>query len=391
MKLFKYIFICLIGIAVFPLGCIIPFELKGIKETGGILVVEGTILNVGTSIKLSRTVDMYGISSTKLTDVQGALVHVIDEGNNIIAIAEQQEIDERIVYTVHDEISFTPGLKYALDIQIGEKRYQSAFVTPVRTPKIDEIGWQKNPDGSMDIMVSTHDIENKTEYYRWEFEEDWEYRSYYFGYYRYEQGSGEIIKQDMYSANNRYYCWDSNKSKTIILGTSEKLTVASIKDKVIHNFPTNNTRFSYLYSILVRQYGLDNETYRYLDNLKKNIELGGSLFAPQISEMNGNIRCLSDPHETVIGYIAATNAVSHRIYIDMAPIEGEDEYDCTAGSLEKYAFRREELTAAYMLGLGIFTGGDDMIYFDCRRIRCVDCTTRGGNKNKPDFWPNDHQ
>jgi len=29
--------------------------------------------------------------------------------------------------------------------------------------------------------------------------------------------------------------------------------------------------------------------------------------------------------------------------------------------------------------------------FVCAPIRCVDCTLRGGTKNKPGFWPNDHQ
>ena len=388
MKLYKYILISLIGIILLPTSCIIPFEPQGVKDTEGILVVEGMIMETGTTITLSRTVSIYNEKSDTFFEdlVDNVRVHVIDDRNHVVAVATQQIIDGKKspVYTVPGEITFTPGSKYALDIQIGEKRYQSAFVSPVRTPEIDEINWRKNTNGSIDIMVSTHDPENKTEYYRWAFEEDWEIMSYLFGYYRYEHTTDEVIEQSMYTSNNRYYCWASDKSKAILLGTSDKLTEATIKDKVIHNFPSNNTRFSYLYSILVRQYSLDKEAYTYFENLQKNIELSGSLFAPILSEIRGNITCLTNPEEPVIGYIAATNEVKTRIFINMADIEGEDLYNCGA----KRFLTRSQLGNLFTLNYGIETYLD--VIYICAPIRCVDCTARGGTKNKPDFWPNDH-
>jgi hypothetical protein len=256
------------------------------------------------------------------------------------------------------------------------------------TPEIDEVTWNQNPDRSMDIMVSTHDPENNIEFYYWAFEEDWEYRSLEYGTHRWERSTGEIIEQSLFTANNRYYCWDSDKSKSILVGTSDRLSDATIKNKVIHNFKANNTRFSYLYSILVKQYALDKEAYTYFDNIKKNIELSGSIFAPMFSEVKGNITCLSNPEDRVIGYVFATKEVTSRIFIDMEKIDGEDKHNCFLLGSTVTSFRPSEIPNAYGAGLGIL----DYIngFFHCIRIACVDCTYRGGAKNKPDFWPNDH-
>jgi len=393
-RFYKYSILFIIGISVCPTGCTVPFEPPGVKDTGGILVVEGMILEKGTTVKLSRTAGIYTESDPGMKYVYNADIKVIDDANNIVAVAELQNNygTAGSVYKVIDEITFTPETKYALLIQIGEKKYQSSFVSPVMTPEIDEITWKQNDDRSMDIMVSTHDPEGKVAYYCWTFEEDWEYRAQEYGTYRYEPTTGEIIEQSIFSsADNRYYCWDSDKSKSIIVGASDKLTETTIKNRVIHNFPSNNSRFSYLYSIFVKQYAIDKETYTYFDNLKKNIEQSGSLFGPMLSEIRGNITCLSDPDEPVLGYIFASSEVSSRFYIDMEKIDGEDIYNCNRneqGYVVTYRFTASELEYAYRLGLGIHYELMGMYY--CLQIKCLDCTLRGGTKNKPDFWPNDH-
>jgi len=275
MKFLKIFFVSLLGIIIFPSGCVLPFEPQIVEDTSGILVVEGMILEKGTKIKLTQTVrinsDSDGESNTGLEDVHNARIRVIDNKNNVVAIAEQQFIDGEInpgIYVVTDEISFAPGMKYALNIQIGEKQYQSSFVSPVDTPEIDEITWKQNADMSMDIMVSTHDPKNKIEYYRWSFEEDWEIRSWTFSNLRYD--------------------W--------------------------------------------------------------------------------------------------TTETKSRIFINMEKIAGEDLYDCGT----KYGYRPDQLENMHGAGYGIEYRDTERSTYICAPIRCLDCTFRGGTKNKPDFWPNDH-
>ena len=383
----KYLLICCTGLIYLLSSCIEPFESHGIREAEGLLVVEGMIMQTGTTIKLSRTVGIYNTVSSR-KNVNGASIRMIDDNGQIIAVAEQQSIDEKAggtIYAIVEPITFNPGTKYALDIQIGDKHYQSAFDSPVRTPEIDEITWNLKEDNSIDIFVSTHDPANEIIYYLWDFEEDWEIRSRMFAAYRYEPGGGEVIEQSLSGPNNTYYCWDSDKSKSILLGTAEKLTEATLQNKLIHNFPPYTSRSSYLYSILVKQYGINQQAYIYYKNLKENIEKSGSLFAPQQTELRGNLKCISHPDEDIIGYIAFTNKVESRLYIDMAYLWLDIEYDC--GMFQ--VFVSSNLSEAFHTGWGIVSSFNDGSY-QCAPRKCLDCTLRGGTKNKPDFWPNDH-
>jgi len=394
MRRGKYILIYIFtGLYCLLSSCIKPFEPVGVKDTAGILVVEGMILEAGTTIKLSRTVKLNEKlrDSSRMVFVNDAHVCVIDNQSTVVANAEQQIINGKVKpgeYIVQSKILFTPGKKYALDIRIEDKHYQSAFVSPVSTPNIDEISWKFYGDNSMDIMVSTHDPEGKIHYYRWAYEEDWEIRATFFGEAIFDLQNFDIIKQDIKGPNNKYYCWDSNVSKSILLGASDKLTEAVIKNKRILRIPPLNTRFSYLYSILVRQYAIDKEAYLYFDNIQKNIDQGGSFFAPQPNEIRGNIKCLSNPEEPVVGYVVATKEVASRIFINMEKNEGEDFHNCW----EQFEFTIPELPIAYYNEYGIISLLDEDIgLYLCAPVKCVDCTRRGGTKNKPDFWPNDHQ
>ena len=380
------------GLFYFFVSCIEPFEPVNVQDTAGILVVEGMILEKGTTIKLSRTIrlDSSLRNTSKYDAIHDAHVYVIDESNNVVAVAEPQIVDNKInpgVYIVKGDIIFKPGTKFALDIQIVDRHYQSAFVSPVLTPEIDEVSWKINDDMSLDIMVSTHDPKGEVRYFRWAFEEDWEIHSFYFGEAIFDTYSKTLTDQDLFGPNNKFYCWDSDVSKSILVGMSEKNTEAIIKNKRIHRIMPYDTRFSYLYSILVRQYGIDKEAYKYFDNLQKNIDPGNIFFAPQPTEIKGNIKCISDPDEPVIGYIVATKEVVSRLFIDMQKSEVEELHNCE----EQYIYGLSDLTAAYLGGLGISAVDINEGTFVCVNIRCVDCTLRGGTKNKPDFWPNNHQ
>ena len=366
-------------------GCISDYEAVEVDDLSGLLVVEGVILEEGTKITLSRTVKLNeALSQNHLFEgVNYATIHIIDEAYNVVAVAEQYDWGK---YIVNEKITFIPGMKYALDIEVYWKHYQSAFVEPLFSPEIDSVNWTLNTDNSIDIMVSTHDPDNNTLDCLWSFEENWEIRSYYFSHLRYDPVTGTEIPLSLFG-DNRYYCWATASSRSFLLASSEKFGEAVIKDHKIHSLQPGNSRYSYLYSINVKQYRLDRETSLYFNNLQKNIDESGSLFAPQPSEITGNIQCLSDPDEPVIGYIFASRATTARLFIPMSEwnlTRFEDQSFCDAEG------QFMSLQDAYSYGYGIT--GDRYLPF-----RCVDCTARYGvgynppTKNKPDFWPNDHR
>jgi len=288
MKKQKYILIAYAALIYILSGCISPFEPVGVEDMSGLLVVEGVILEEGTRITLSRTVKINeSLTAGYLFEgVNYATIRIIDEAHNVVAVAEQSDYGQ---YTVNDRFSFVPGMKYALDIQVYWKHYQSAFVEPVYTPEIDSVNWKLNDDYSIDIMVSTHDPENKTLYCLWDFEENWELRSPNFSLFRYDPITQLVIPQSLFG-DNRYYCWASARSRSFLLASTEKFRDAVIANHKIHTLQPGNSRYSYLYSINVSQYSLPREASEYFKNLQRNIDESGSLFAPQPSEMSGNIQ-----------------------------------------------------------------------------------------------------
>ena len=368
-------------------GCISEYKQTGAAEMSGILVVDGMILDKGTIIRLSRTINLNEMfSDGKMEDVQAG-VYVMNEWDQVVAIAEKQIINGKInpgVYVVKQDISFDPAMKYALYIvdNINEKTYKSEFVYPVFTPKIDEVGWNLNGDNSIDIFVSSHDPANKINYYMWDFDETWEIRSKLFSDLRYDPVTQTQIQQSL-SGDNRYYCWSSDYSKSILVASSSKYSDAVIKNHKIHTIQPGNSRYSYLYSIFVRQYGLEREAYLYFENMRKNLEESGGIFGRQPTELPGNIKCLTNPEEPVIGYISVALVKSYQIFIPMAQLlityNLEDQHDCNASSMQF-----QSLQHAFNNGFGLY-------YNQFVRLECIDCTRRGGTKNKPENWPNDHR
>lgn len=382
IKLYLVFYCTMIGLAT---SCITPYE-PDVEWINDLLVVEGAIIApYGTIIHINRTNE--GSSSfydPNLTNKKAVVTLISDKGTTI-ATAQNTTGSS---YMITDSISFKPGEKYAIHFLINGKEYQSDFVEPQITPEIDEVNYQYKELEEVDIRVSTHnDDPDASRYYRWTYKEDWEIVSEYFAQYTWSYENG-IQKLNQFSPENVHYCWASKTSNRILSSKSDNFSENKIKDHTILSLGAADSRFSYLYSISIQQQALDRKAYEYLENMRKNVEQTGGIFAPQPTEIKGNITCLSNPEEIIIGYIYATTETSYRLYIKAEDVPGmTDIYDCR----EKQLFSGRELEKAYGQGFAILSEGAVSGTYFCMNRRCVDCRSRGGTKNKPDFWPNNHQ
>jgi hypothetical protein len=124
--------------------------------------------------------------------------------------------------------------------------------------------------------------------------------------------------------------------------------------------------------------------------LKKNSYEIGGIFAPQPSEMQGNIHCLSDPNERVLGYISASVVVSKRIFVSgkelmMYRAPFTCSFQDVPGSPGQVFTNRDRYTIGLRVAEVGMLGG-----VSWSLEACVDCRYYG-SKNKPSFWPNNHQ
>ncbi|MDP9230433.1 MAG: DUF4249 domain-containing protein [Bacteroidota bacterium] len=357
-------------------GCKEPFVPEINPEQTNFLVVEGFINAEGsTIIRLSRTTQLK--DTTKIKAELNAVVTVIGEDNSVYDIKENGQG----VYS-SDTFNLNKNQKYRLRIYTtGGKEYLSDFVPVKQTPAIDSLGWMSENNG-VRIYINTHDQQNNTRYYKWEYEETWEIHSAYQSNYKYENGI--VLHRDPNETSKLFYCWRSKNSTNILLGSSAQLNDDVISMAPILFIPQASEKISVRYSILVKQYALDRQAYDFFQLMKKNTESIGSIFDSQPSVITGNIVCVSNPAEKVIGYINASIVEQKRIFISRAELPAWDyHFQCESvfvennpDSFAKYFVRH--LYIPYEIK-GFIQG-----YYASSSV-CIECTQRGSNV-KPAFW-----
>jgi hypothetical protein len=355
--------------------CKDPYNPSILSSNTSYLVVEGFINGNGiTSIKLSRTRNITSGDTANRVNELNANVIIEDQANAAYPLIEEGNG----IYTTNTFLN--PANKYRLHIHTsGNKEYVSDYVPYKQSPAIDSMGWSfKNND--VQVYVDTHDPQNATRYYRWSYIETWQVQSYFYSVLDYDVSSGQIINR----TDQIYNCWPSQISTNILLGSSAKLNLDVIHQAPLVFIPFHNSRLSVLYSIFVTQYALDSMAYNYWQAIKSNTENVGSIFDPQPNQTKGNIHCVTDTSETVIGYIGAGSTDTTRFFIPNSamPPTWNLTPDCktivvTSDSLEYY-FHQQGYVPIDIALPGTYFGSTKA---------CVDCRNSGGPNVKPVFWP----
>jgi hypothetical protein len=375
MKILLQIAMCIIVLTM--LACReqypLPTEVRNLK----LLVVEG-FLNSGpgpTMVRLSRTSNLTDIAS--VVAESRARVTVEGDDNSTIVLTGNNSGE----YT-HPGLNLNSNRKYRLRIITSDQReYLSSFVPVQASPPIDSIHWKRTDQG-VKFSVSSHDPQNKTWYYRWEYAETWEIHSMFFSNFRYVDPR-VIPRQDPFSI---YFCWKNDASKIIYLNSSAKLSQDVIFDQPLHTIPLGTERISVRYSLLVKQYALSREGYQFWEIMKKNTEQLGTLFDPQPSQILSNVSSVNDPDEPVIGFVSAGSFSEKRIFVkesEVAPwryIRDCDQRKVPNDSLKFYFGNM-----AYIPLDEWYNDFGRLAGYTAGERTCVDCTV-GGSNVKPPFW-----
>ncbi|MBC7920335.1 MAG: DUF4249 domain-containing protein [Ferruginibacter sp.] len=354
-------------------SCIEPYQPPVIVADNQYLVVDGYLDNGrgSASVRLSRT---QNLTENGPTAESTARVTLEGEGGSRFPLAHQGNG----VYAVTG-LNVPPGAKYRLRIGTATgKEYLSDLVASKPTPPIDSVTWRAG-EGGVQVYVNTHDPLNRTVYYRWEYEETWEFTAAFSSSIEYVNGAIVPRKE------NVYRCWRTQKSTALSLGTSARLSQDVIRDFPLVFVPFESRKLRIRYSVLVRQFAESREGYDYWQNLKKNTENLGTLFDPQPSQTTGNLRCVSDPSEPVVGYFGASSTEEQRIFIgyDELPFQRYVE-SCQVDTVKIEDLARFDPGQSLV---GEIRGGtrrpvDGYTY---STLGCVDCRT-AGTTVRPDFW-----
>ena len=378
MKL-KYWFVLMIVLG----ACTDKYVVKTNAPSAGYLVVEGFInISGSTVIYLTRS---SGVDTPIRVPEAGAKLEIESQFGGSIPLLPGTNGSYSVENLVLD-----PSQQYRLHIQtVNGKEYLSEFSQAIITPPVDDVGWTANSDEVI-VNVSTHDPLNPTGYYQWQFEETWRYHSAFSSSLEYVDSN--IVPRPPQDLN--YYCYRSDSSTQIAIASTEKLSA-----NVVYQFPINEISYSTTnkllirYSILVKQYSLSKDWYQWVQKIKKNTESRGSIFDAQPGETGGNIKCVSDPLETVIGFVGCATETQKRIFIDRSELPSvivSSGYDkCSEETIPNMD---NPLLIYFGDGSNIPTvpvipsGSLVPTAIKGSSIGCVDCRVAGGTTAAPPFW-----
>jgi hypothetical protein len=359
---------------VFFSACKEKFHPEVDKNTKNLLVVDGFIETGGgqTSFRLTQTVDMVGPITYR--EVPNATLKIEGEdGTAITAITNSAGVAE-FATKLNNQ---TQRYKLSIVTQEG-KTYATNFLENKKAPEITSIV-PKIKEAGLQLEVNTEDNTNKTKYYGWTFEEVFEFESKLTSSLAKYAGKDSLMK----------VCWGNNFSKQILLASSTRLSADRISNFPLTFIDRNSKKISKVYSINLGQYALTEEGYNYLLNMKKNTEKIGSIFDPQPSETPGNIRCVSNPSEPVLGFVSCGAKSTKRIFVHSSelPLGWGNYISCNplVDTIEIWRGGRTKPHEELWMDFSERLNGNDTITVMVP-TDCLDCSKTGINK-RPTFWP----
>jgi len=358
------------------------------------LVVEGMITDEPGAFKVHLT--QSGPVDKLYTPVpyMGAKVLISDDVGNSYHLIDNQDG----WYETEDKnLKGVAGTTYTVKItDIQGNNFESTPELMQDVPDIDSVYYEEvkkvrfensltYQDNWLNILLDTHDQAGKTNYWFWKFEETWEIKM--LTTVRVKHGNPDINAAEIFfSTENvvidpkKEVCWVSRPSTSVMVRSTAAANVDSINKFVLQSLGPGEDKLHIRYSILVKQYSLNKESFNYWKQLKKVNEDATGIYNTIPGPVYGNIQCVSGSKKA-LGYFLASSVKTRRIFINSADhnIATVSPYDiCT------YLTDPDGHIVQYWIYFANILNTDIKLWVIYDNY-CVDCRAYGTNV-KPDFW-----
>lgn len=384
----------------FIVSCIEPYEINT-GNYNNLLVVDGLITNENKThmVKLSRSVKNLNQKAEK---VSGARVFITDDLGNYFYLAES---GEGVYVTDSTDLMPQTGRTYQLTIETPEgKSYVSSPTTMLPQTEIDNLYFRKDKEWDLNnqnentgISIFLDGLSYKGAYIRWTYEETWKFKIPYPSPYTFNDD-----RQLIQITPINYICWKKNFSNNISVQAFGQFANEKIKDKKLLFIPTKlNDKLTMRYSVLVKQMSISKDEYYYWEKLKTANEEVGNVFGTQPFGVTGNISCLTDKEEPVLGYFQVASVATHRLYINSSELDILDlpNYNSSGQcEIQSILVDRKNYWSVYEIYEKLVLNNSHRIIepiYDLWGIQitgliltdaiCTDCSLTG-DPQKPYFW-----
>jgi len=366
-------------------ACVSPYD-PNITKYENLLVVDGELNNLPGPyhVKLTRS---YSFDENIAKPVPGAQIKIIDSNGLVVQL---KETSEGVYTTIDSTFRGIVGNSYKVQIKLDSEVYESEFETIKKPIPIERIYWEyqqvdKYTDG-VQLYLDSHDSTNSTHYYAWKYDDTWRFR----------------VPIDVIGKPEWKECYKYNTSTNFDIASSTN-RVGDIIDRHPLLFCSENTnRLMMRYTILVKQFSLTEQAYKFFDKLITLNQNQGTLFDPIPCPLVGNIKNQTNKDMPVLGYFLVVGASEKRLFIDRTELP--KTYDPTDGfdycntilmnvSPDLINYREDEQVDSVMnLGYTVYEKflstiglGDTVRQLSMAKAPCYNCTLNGKSE-VPDFW-----
>lgn len=389
----KFIYILFLVIVY---SCTDPYALQT-NTFEDVIVIEATITNElkKQEIKISRT---FQLEEKEPQIETNATVYIIDDLGNQFNFEESNG-----KYISEFEFQAFPEREYQLYIITNKGKHYSSTREKLSTinnlTSIEASVKNKFGINGVDITANSFDPSGTSKYYRYEYEETYRFSVPYWsndsliviGEYPFTFGINERNGESK-------TCYKSEKPKNIILENTTSFLEDRVSDFSIRFISQENYIIADRYSILVKQYVQNLESYNFYYTLQKISNSGGILSPNQPGFIYGNISAVENKNEKVIGFFDVSSVSEKRIffnYTDLFPGEPLPAYfyECEILDYDETKLSSPGVTPSDgNKALGALARQKDLILYQnnspiYRMVipECGDCRTTGSNII-PDFW-----
>jgi hypothetical protein len=359
-----FLFIALVA------GCTVEF-LPETDESQDLLVVDGMITNNNQvhRIRLSRSTPVGSPLGSK--PVKGAVVTIKDENGIVTTLTESPD---GTYCTDSTEFTGRPGGKYSLSIEINNTSYATDLIEMKPVPPMSDLYYEKVPlvsssdtnylEEGCRIYIDTYDPSGECLYFRWDYEETWEY-------------------QIPYNVINKI-CYVSENSDEVLIKNTSLYSQAKVTKFPVLSISNETDRLKETYSILVNQYSLTEEEYDFWDRVQSVSQNVGNLYDITPMAISGNIRCITNPKETVLGYFSVSAVTQERLFIHEHFYGLPGFFIYCATDTARVTLPETGLNTEYWV-IEDYSDEVPPFWVITDYKECADCTTRG-TSIMPPYW-----